>query len=103
LVGLVRRAIATPEYRAYAVYASKVLQDVLGSGGEVIQDAVSEIVRERDRRVQSDSSKGLDMVRTEIIAPQARTILLLVKSNVEKDAEIARVRAALEIEDRRKK
>jgi hypothetical protein len=38
--------------------------------------------------------------RTEIIATQARTILMLVKSNIEKDAEIARLRAAL---DRRTK
>jgi hypothetical protein len=57
-----------------------------------------------DETVRGVQSEGLDMVeraqRTEIIATQARTILMLVKSNIEKDAEIARLRAAL---DRRTK
>jgi hypothetical protein len=67
-----------------------VLQDVLGSGS--------------DETVQSVQSEGLDMAEKaqyiEIIATQARTILMLVKSNIEKDAEITRLRAAL---DRRTK
>jgi hypothetical protein len=67
-----------------------VLKDVLGFGG--------------DETVRSVQSEGLDRAEKaqymEIIATQARSILMLVKSNIEKDAEITRLRAAL---DRRTK